>query len=275
MENKTPDYWMAVGSVDNWNEAFRLGNIWGLEPKRLNLWENVQPNDFLLFYAMRPVAGIIGYGTVKTKFRQTQPLWPQEVERGQVLWPLRFEIDVGYSLPPNRWELEKISSEILRFKAGLSFRKLDSALALDVIAKFKEKREPEVPEPSVHKEIKQKLLEIGNLQNHIAEEEYSFDLGKLDVVWRRVQQSVPTYVFEVHVKGDLYHDLAKLKHAFDLWNSHIFLVGNEADPDRISELTRGSFHEIKRHLKFISLAKVRELHARKRALIDLERELGM
>jgi len=162
----------------------------------------------------------------------------------------------------------------LRFKAGLSFRKLDSALALDVIAKFKEKREPEVPEPSVHKEIKQKLLEIGNLQNHIAEEEYSFDLGKLDVVWRRVQQSVPTYVFEVHVRGDLYHDLAKLKHAFDLWNSHIFLVGNEADPDRISELTRGSFHEIKRHLKFISLAKVRELHARKKALINLETRTG-
>src|SRR5205809_4875582 len=45
MENKEPNYWMAVGSVDNWSEAFRLGNIWGLEPKRLNLWENVQLND--------------------------------------------------------------------------------------------------------------------------------------------------------------------------------------------------------------------------------------
>jgi predicted RNA-binding protein len=275
MENKSPNYWMAVGSVDNWNEAFRVGNIWGLEPKRQSLWESVEVNDVLLFYAMRPVAGVIGYGTIKTKFRQTQPLWPEEIRRGEVLWPLRFEINVGYCVPPDKWEVGKISSEVLRFRAGLSFRKMDAALGLEVVSKFKASQEREIEPPSTHKEIKQKLLEIGSLQNHIAEEEYAFDLGKLDVVWRRVQQSVPTYVFEVHVNGDLYHDLAKLKHAFDLWNSHIFLVGNETDPEKIEELIRGSFHEIKSHLKFISLAKVRELHTRKKALIDLERELGI
>ena len=266
---------MAVGSVDNWNEAFRLGNIWGLEPKRLKLWESVQLNDVLLFYTMRPVAGVIGYGTIKTKFRQTQPLWPEEITKGEVIWPLRFEINAGYCLPPNRWEMDRVSSEVLRFRAGLSFRKLDSTLGLEVISKFKEHREEEVEQPSAHKELKEKLVEIGSLQNHIAEEEYSFDLGKLDVVWRRVQQSVPTYVFEVHVKGDLYHDLVKLKHAFDLWNSHIFLVGNDGDQAKIGELIRGSFHEINDHLKFISLDKVRELHKRKRALIDLENELGI
>src|SRR5437870_3811498 len=132
---KTANYWMAVGSVRNWNEAFRLGNIWGLEPKRLNLWERVEPGDMLLFYAMRPVAGVIGYGTIKTKFRQTQPLWPEEIAAGKVLWPLRFELDVGYCVPPDQWEVGRISSEVLRFKAGLSFRKLDSALGLTIVAK--------------------------------------------------------------------------------------------------------------------------------------------
>ena len=269
MENNAPNCWMAVGSVDNWSEAFRLGNIWGLEPKRLQLWENVQLNDVLLFYAMRPVAGIVGYAPGGA------PTGRGLGGRGTVLWPLRFETNVAYCLPPDKWEADKISSEVLRFKAGLSFRKLESALALEVIAKFKEDREREVEQPSTHKEIKQKLVEIGSLQNHIAEEEYSFDFGKLDVVWRRVQQSVPTYVFEVHVKGDLYHDLAKLKHAFDLWNSHIFLVGNETDQDKIRDLIRGSFHEIKGPLKFIDLAKVRELYKRKKAFIDLENELGI
>jgi hypothetical protein len=67
MEVKSPNYWMAVGSVENWNEAFRLGNIWGLEPKRQTLWESVEVNDVLLFYAMKPVAGVIGYGTITTK----------------------------------------------------------------------------------------------------------------------------------------------------------------------------------------------------------------
>jgi len=260
MENKQASYWMAVGSVDNWNEAFRLGNIWGLEPKRQKLWESVQLNDVLLFYAMRPVAGIIGYGTIKTKFRQTRPLWPEELEKGEVVWPLRFEINVGYCVPPDKWETARISSEVL---------------TVEVISKLKEDREREIERPSIHREIKRCLVEIGSLQKYIAEEEYPFDLGKLDVVWRRVQQSVPTYVFEVHVKGDLYHDLAKLKHAFDLWNSHLFLVGNAADEVEIGELVRGSFHEINGHLQFIDLTKVRELHQRKKALIDLENELGM
>ena len=266
---------MAVGSVNNWNEAFRLGNIWGLEPKRQKLWDAVQPGDVLLFYAMRPVAGVIGYGTIKTKFRQTQPLWPEEIAKGAVIWPLRFEITVGYCLPPDKWETEKITSEVLRFKAGLSFRKLEPQLGLEVISRFKENREEETDEPSAHQELKHQLVEIGSLQNYIAEDEYPFDLGRLDVVWRRVKQSVPTYVFEVHVRGDLYHDLAKLKHAFDLWNSHIFLVGNDNDQPRIRDLVRGSFHEINSQLKFIDSSKVKELHKQKRALIDLENELGL
>src|SRR5437016_4756812 len=163
---------MAVGSVNNWNEAFRLGNIWGLAPKREKLWESVQPNDVLLFYAMRPVAGVIGYGIIKTKFRQTQPLWPEEIVKADVIWPLRFEINVAYCVPPDKWEVNKISSEVLRFRAGLSFRKLDATLALEVVSAFKENQEKEVEPPSTHKEIKQKLVEIGSLQNHIAEEEY-------------------------------------------------------------------------------------------------------
>jgi hypothetical protein len=86
---------------------------------------------------------------------------------------------------------------------------------------------------------------------------------------------VPTYVFEVHVKGDLYHDLAKLKHSFDLWNSRIFIVGSQADHDKIKDLLSGSFHEIKEQLRFIDLEKIDELYKRKRAFLDLEEELGM
>jgi len=60
------------------------------------------------------------------------------------------------------------------------------------------------------------LIQIGKLQNFIAEPEYQFDIGKLDVVWRRVQQSVPTYVFEIQIGGNLYQALVKLKHAFEI-----------------------------------------------------------
>jgi len=269
------NYWMAVGTLENWKEAFEKGHIWGLREKQKRHWSALREGDVVLFYVMRPVAGIIGYGTVKTKFHQTQPLWFEELDKNEVIWPLRFEFDVEHSLPPDKWETDKITSELLRFKAGLSFRQLDPSLAQGIISKFRERHVKELKEPASHKEIKQKLIEIGKLQNYIAEGEYPFDLGRIDVVWRRVELSVPTYAFEVNVKGDLYHDLSKLKHAFDLWNSRIFIVASRTDHKKIKALLSGSFHEIKGQLRFIDSEKIKELYKCKRAFLDLEKELGI
>jgi hypothetical protein len=126
-----------------------------------------------------------------------------------------------------------------------------------------------------HDLIKKALVQIGRLQKFIAEEEYPFDIGKLDVVWRRVELSVPTYVFEVNVGGDVYHALGKLKHAFDLWNSHIFIVASQTDQKKVDQLLLGTFHEIEPRLKFIELLQVEELYRRKKSYLDLERGLGI
>jgi len=266
---------MAVGTQENWKEAFEKGNIWGLRERQKRHWSALEEGDMVLFYVMRPVAGIIGYGIVKMKFRQTQPLWFEEIDKNEVIWPLRFEFNVVHCLPPDKWKTDKITSELLRYKTGVGFQQLDSPLAQEIILKFQGRQIEEMEEQISHKDMIQKLIEIGKLQNYIAEGEYPFDIGRLDVVWRRVEQSVPTYVFEVHVKGDLYHDLVKLKHAFDLWNSHIFVVGSQADYEKIKDLLSGSFHEIKEQLRFIDLEKIDELYKRKRAFLDLEEELGI
>jgi len=269
------NYWLIVGTIENWKEAFQQSNIWGLRERQRYLWNALQENDVVLFYVMRPVAGVIGYGTVKTKFRQTQPLWSEEVIKNEVIWPWRFMFTVDHCLAPDRWETDRLSSELLRFKAGLSFRQIDPSLAQEIISKFNERPAAEVQESVTHKQIKEKLLEIGKLQNYIAEEEYQFELGRLDVVWRKVERSVPLYVFEVNVKGDFYHDLAKLKHAFDLWHSHIFIVTSQDHLNKIETLLSGSFHEIREKLKFISQERVIELYERKKSFFDLEKELGI
>jgi hypothetical protein len=126
-----------------------------------------------------------------------------------------------------------------------------------------------------HDELKHRLVEIGQLQGYLADEEYVFDTGRLDVVWRRVERSVPTYVFEVQVGGDVYHALGKLKHAYDLWNSHIFIIAPQADRHRVENLLSGTFHEINSRIKFIELRMVEELYKRKKAYLDFERELGI
>ena len=66
-----------------------------------------------------------------------------------------------------------------------------------------------------------------------------------------------------------------MKHAFDLWNIHIFIVASNADEVKVKHLLSGSFHEIIEHLKFIDVEKVKELHRRKKYLIELEKELGI
>ena len=267
------NYWLAVGPPENWNTAFGQSNIWGLTERQQHLWKNLAEGDTVLFYATKPVSGIIGYGSVQTKFRQDQPLWPQEISEDKVIWPLRFEFNVEYCLPPDIWDTQKVTSDTLKLKAGMGFHSLEPDFARQMISQL----QPELPKVALssHDEVKQKLVEIGKLQNYLAEAEYSFDIGRLDVVWRRVQQSVPTYVFEVQVGGDVYHALAKLKHAFDLWNSHIFVVARQADYQKVEALLSGTFHEIGSRLKFIELEKVEELYKRKKAYLDLEKELGI
>jgi hypothetical protein len=126
-----------------------------------------------------------------------------------------------------------------------------------------------------HETMKAQLAEIGRIQGYVADEEYPLETTKLDVVWRRVQRSVPTFVFEVQVGGDIYHAMAKLKHAYDLWNSHIFLVASIADRAKYEELVAGTFHEVSERMKFIDVAFVEDLLKRKRDYKNLEHSLGI
>jgi predicted RNA-binding protein len=289
------NYWLVVGTTQNWDTAFKHGNIWGLKKTQRHLWEGLNENDKLIFYATKPVGGIIGHGVVRTKFKQSKPLWPDELKKYEVIWPLRFEFDVDFCLPPDKWVSEKIVSKELWPRSG--FQLLDQTTAKKLVslmgtAEYVSKDTAPLPiaAPTTeyvgvtetegksllsHKELQTKLVEIGRLQNYLAEPEYSCDLGRLDVVWRRVTKSVPTYVFEIQVGGDIYQALAKLKDAFDLWNSHIFIVAPESERRKVNSLLSGAFHEIGSRINFIELAQVEELYQRKKNYKDFERELGI
>jgi len=287
------NYWLVVGKRQNWETAFEEGNIWGLKEAQRRLWDSLNENDTLLFYVTQPVGGIIGYGVLRTKFRQNRPLWPQELREHKLIWPLRFEFDVKLCLPPDKWCTNKLVSKQLWPRAGFqlvsqdvgrelisSLRKYSTRLAeassiAETPHEFVTTTKNSEEVPSSHDKIKKALVEIGKMQHLIAEPEYSFDIGRLDVVWRKVQLSVPTYVFEVHVGGDIYHALAKLKHAFDLWNSNIYLVAPQADITKATNLLSGTFHEISSQIRFIESDKVEELFKRKRAYFDFEKELGI
>lgn len=273
-------WWLAVGRPEHWEIAFEHGSIWGLKAthRQTALWKSISEGDHVLFYATSPVSGVIGYGAVRTKFKQDRPLWPQEIKKNEVIWPHRVELDVEYCLPRDRWKTKKSTSDALKAIVRGGFQLIGEELANEMMKAFISEARPEIFEKkpvSLHDEIKAKLVEIGRIQKLIAESEYSMDIGRLDVVWRRVERAVPTYVFEVQIGGDLYHAIGKLKHAYDIWNSNICLVVADEDVHKARELLTGIFHEIRNKINIVEVKKIDELFRRKKSYRDLEAELGI
>lgn len=284
-------YWLVVGTQKNWGIAFENKNIWGLREEIRELkgfWNMLREGDGLLFYVSKPVNGVVGFGTVTAKFRQTNPLWPDEVEKGTVIWPLRFEFDIEYCLPPDAWTVRRYTSDSLLAVTRMVFqcypieevnraRKalgLPDAIVSEPILAPQAARTAEKKVVD-HDTVKGQLAEIGRIQGYVADEEYPLETTKLDVVWRRVQRSVPTFVFEVQIGGDIYHAMAKLKHAYDLWNSNIFLVASLGDRGKYEELLAGTFHEVSERMKFINVPFVEDLLKRKKDYKNLEHSLGI
>jgi len=283
-------YWLVVGTEKNWKVAFENNNIWGLKDFRelRALWSMLREGDGLLFYVSKPVHGIVGFGHVVSRFRQTNPLWPDEIKRNEVIWPLRFEFDIEYCLPPSLWKFRKYTSNDLQLITRMVFQcyPIEEVNVARTALGLKSLIETTVlpttglrvsVEPDIlnHDEVKAYLTEIGRIQGYIADEEYPLESTRLDVVWRRVERSVPTFVFEVQIGGDIYHAMAKLKHAFDLWNSHIFLVGTMGEKSRYQELISGTFHEVADQMRLIDVRLVKELHEKKMSYKEMERDLGI
>lgn len=294
----TTKFWLVVGTPTNWHTAFDYGGIWGLKKTQRHYWESLAENtDLVLFYVTAPVSGVVGHGIVRTKLHQPSPLWPEERARNEVIWPLRFEFDVLTCFPPHFWAEQRVTSIELKSRARSGFQSLDAATATELVRALPAQvphdlvltaragdrprppmfpATPTVPMPAdAHARAQWQIAEIGRLQKFMTETEYPIDNRRLDVVWRRVQRSVPSYAFEVQVSGNLTEGIGKLKQAYDLWNSNVFLVGKEEHRQPTSQLLTATFREIQHRLRFIELTQIEELYESKRAYRELESQLGI
>ena len=128
---------------------------------------------------------------------------------------------------------------------------------------------------SVHNKIRDMLVEMGRMQGFSADKEYPMDNYRLDAVWRRIYTGVPTYVFEVQVGGSVEQAMGKLKHAYDKWNSNIFIALADKDEQKAHTLLSGTFHEIRNQIKIIKLEDIYELYRQKMAFKEKEKLLGL
>ena len=285
-------YWVLSGTAENWETALE-GNIWGVREGNLKkLWENMSNGDILFFYCLSPISGVIGFGKCQAKFKQDKPLWPDEIREDRIIYPYRWQFEPIFKLPRSEWKSRNISlgGDIkIGYRAGLNPAKNTASISLLNEKIYKEWKSKVIEEPisdflgqvikkippNQHAHMKDLLMKLGEIKGFIVEEEFRMDGQRLDVIWKRIQKGVPTYVFEVQVGGDIYHALGKLKHAYDIWNSRIFLVASENDVGTINKLLSGTFHEIQPILKFIEKNKVLNLYKAKSDIYEIERELGI
>jgi predicted RNA-binding protein len=272
--------WILTGDAENWREALESRGIWGVRPNLERLWERLKTGDQVFFYCKSPTAAIIGFGRVRTKFRQDKPFWPDEVASKTVIYPFRFEFDVDFLLPEDRWAIQGAKGVALglqrnHISAGLNEIR-DESLVDHIRKALAAPRKEEMRTRELsHSNVQQMLFELGKFQRFISDIEYSMDGERLDVVWRRIEKSVPTYVFEVQVGGDVQHALGKLKHAHDLWNSELFIALSDKDQSKASFLLSGTFHEIRDRVKVLKLEDVRRLYELKRDWKEFEQRLGI
>jgi len=125
-----------------------------------------------------------------------------------------------------------------------------------------------------HNEIRDLIGEIGKLEGKICEVEYPIDSYRLDVAWKRIKAGNPSHAFEVHLHGDFFEALTKLKHAWDKWNSKPFLITTEEYAEKARLLLEGSFHEIQEVTRIIGWNKILQLHRLEKDLARMKTELG-
>ena len=289
------NFWILCGKPEHWSIALK-DELWGLIPKFKGKWKYLHQGDWLFFYANNPVKGVIGLGKTQAKFRQNQPLWPDEISRKEVLYPFRLEFESEYVLSQEEWKTKKIKISLpIGFYSGMNLLddqdiidKLRAAMKQQWGTQFEHETELEIakPKPSEehgagevlelsHDKVKDIVFEIGKMHRYITDKEYVINEDRLDVVWRRVEKSVPTYAFEIQIGGDLYHALAKLKHAYDIWNSNIYIVTAEEHRSKIEELLAGTFHEIRNVLNIINLKHISDLYSLQLRDAKLRKEIGL
>lgn len=270
-------YWVLSGTAENWETAFE-GNIWGVREGRLkNLWENISNGDILFFYCLSPISGVIGFGKCQAKFKQDKPLWPDEIRESKVIYPYRWQFQSIYVLPKSDWRTRRIplGGEInIGYRAGLNPVRNKTSIAL-LNNKIKEQWKVEVIEepiseflneaikkkmPNQHEQAKELLISLGKINGFLVEDEYRMDGKRLDVIWKKIEKGSPAFVFEVQVGGNITEALGKLKHAFDLWNSNLYIVIGDEDRLEVNNLLSGTFHEIKDKLNIILYSEIEEFY---------------
>ncbi|MBI2578342.1 MAG: hypothetical protein HYW26_01380 [Candidatus Aenigmarchaeota archaeon] len=314
--NKEFNNWLVIGVIKNWETALSHPvPLWGLKPRYQSDFSSLNVGDFIWFYATSPVKGIIGIGRVKDKYiDNVNPVWEEEKKNKEVIWPLRFRIQILKTLSRDKWKTDKIDISDFRLNWQVGFQLLDikKSIRLFELAEstFGTKTtdlfrgstiiQPVVSQPMTvmesspkyiavehitskgtlsHRDLQNTIAEIGKLQFYHTELEYPINLShedkNIDVVWKREISGVPTYVFEVELSGMIERAVMRLKFAFNRWNSLPRIVVPKEAIKKILNIASAEDKHFSDKLKIYEPIHIMNLIEKKRELKGMEENLGL
>jgi hypothetical protein len=303
--------WLLIGVKENWEKALSQPvPIWGLKHRYQKEFQNLDTGDIVWFYITSPISGVIGVGTIKDKYIDNINLvWSEEFFKKEVIWPLRFRIQVLKTIHPEFWETQNIKVKDFNLIWRIGFQLLSKEQSIELLQRSKEILEisnqldlykgASISKPLVtsdstivyptpikskteisnHREIQNSIAEIGKLQFYHTQIEYPIELPgedkHLDVVWKREISGVPTFAFEVELSGMVEKAVVRLKFAFNKWNSRPRIVIPEQSLKKVQNIIASEDREFSHQLKIYEPNQLLELLNRKRDLKSLEQNLGI
>ena len=134
-----PQYWLAVGTPENWHTSFSKNYLWGLRTSQRHMWEEIRVGeDVVFFYITTPVKGIVGYGLVREKKEDGSFEWVEEHAEKKSIWPLRVSLSPIIVNPASHWTSHSVTTPELSKKVRSGFQKVSSDLAHQIIRRLSE-----------------------------------------------------------------------------------------------------------------------------------------
>ncbi len=301
-------YWIFGVSLENWKVTLAR-NLWGVSQRYQSITNKVKQGDIILIFISKvhPFGFHGAFEVVSDWTISKEKTWADELAQDRVLYPYRIQlrpVQIGFAeyerLVPNlrfvgRKEKGRYSVYLRGNPANFGRPVVDEdfQIILDelrknppitvVLKELSSIRKPleQIPvartsvERPDHDTIRGMLQEIGLMEKMVSEIEYRMDGRRLDVVWKKVNEGVPSHVFEVQIGGNFFEAMSKLKHAYDIWNSKPVLVTTEKYEGEAKSLFKGSFHEIGAVAAVVGWRKISRLHKLLREAESTRKDIGL
>lgn len=197
---------------------------------------------------------------------QDNKLSPINISDLSIIWQVGFQ-QLGPEYGQKIINKMKMQWGIEDFASGAAIL----SMPLSVPAEYQER---EADASFDHSKIQRLLAEAGKVQHYFSETEYKLPVGnsdkRLDVVWKRELQGVPTYVFEVELSHSIEKAIAKLKVAFNLWNAKPRLITLSGDIDKANAYIKSEDKNFKKEFFCFEPRGVDEILGAKQKLRDVE-----